>query len=78
MGNITDAIASVSLCRQCHSCDGHEVGRASYTRIRGHVGESGANEVGTGQRWMYKIVKQARQGGDWAAVALLCHVLEYG
>ena len=78
MGNIADAIASASLCCQCHSRDGREAGRASYTRIRGHVGESGANEVGTGQRWTYKIVKRARQGGDWAAAVSSCHVLEYG
>ena len=78
MGNITDTIASASLCRQCHSCDGHEAGRVSYTRIWGHVGESGVNEVGTRQRWTYKIVKQAQQGGDWAAAASSCHVLEYG
>ena len=78
MGNITDTIVSASLCRQCHSRDGHEAGRASYTRIRGHVGESGANEVGNGQRWTYKTVKWARQGGDWATAASSCRVLEYG
>ena len=48
VGNIADAIASASLCRQCHSRDGHDSKRSGEGVIRQDLGACGrVSEVRT-------------------------------